>query len=205
MDSLGRSRDVHVASEGPGDLSPGAHGDARGDAARAEVDEGTVAILRWQNGWLVQEPAVDGPLPWARFQGRAARDEAAPHPLKDRQGRGRGGHSHVAQQASNSCGFTRVGGVGGGRRLRGTAHARDSLGAGSDDGSEAEFGVDDVGARGAHVGAKRIDGRARVALVESAGEPEDLLEAMHGLAAHESEARGQGESVAGDGLGKAEG
>ena len=80
----------------------------------------------------------------------------------------------------------------------------DALGAGGDDGGEAEFRVDDVGARGSHVGAEDIDGDARVALVEGAGQPEDLLEAMHGLAAHEAEARGQGESVAGDGLGKAE-
>ena len=205
MDSLGHSRDGHVASERLGELSPGAHGDARGDAARAKVDEGAVAILRWQSGWLVEESAVDGPLPWARFQGRAARDEAAPHPLENSQGRGRGGHSHVVQQASNSLRFTRAGGVGGGRRLRAAAHARDSLGAGGDDGGEAEFGVDRVGARGAHVGAEDIDGRARIALVKGSGQPEDLLEAVHGLASHESEARGQGESVAGDCLGKSEG
>ena len=97
-----------------------------------------------------------------------------------------------------------MGSVGGGRRLRGAAHARDALGTGGDDGGEVEFRVDDVGADGSHVGAERVDGGARVALVEGTGQPEDLLEAMHGLAAHEAEARGQGEGVARDGLGKAE-
>ena len=53
------------------------------------------------------------------------------------------------------------------------------------------------------MGAERVDGGARVALVEGAGQPEDLLEAAHGLATHEAEARCQGEGVAGDGLGKA--
>ena len=205
LGGLGHSRNVHVASEGPGELSSGAHGHARGDTARAEVNEGAIARRRCQGGRLVQEPAVDGPLPRPRFQGRAARNEAASHSLKDRQERGRGRHSHLAQQASNSRGFTRVGSVGGGRRLRAAAHARDTLGAGGDDGGEAEFGVDDVGARGSHVGAEDIDGRARVALVEGTGEPEDLLEAAHRLATHEAEARGQGEGVARDGLGKAEG
>ena len=204
MDSLGHSRDEDVASEGPGDLSPGTHGDARGDAARAEVDEGTIARLTCGGGRLVQKPAVDGTLPRPRFQGRTAGDEAAPHPLEDRQRRGRGGHSHLAQQASNPCGFARVGSVGGGRRLRAAAHARDTLGAGGDDSGEVEFRVDDVGADGTHVGAERVDGGARVVLVEGTGQPEDLLEAAHGLASHESEARGQGEGVARDGLGKAE-
>ena len=98
-----------------------------------------------------------------------------------------------------------MGGVGGGRRLRAAAHARDALGAGGDDGGEAEIRVDDVGARGSHVGAEDLDGGARVAFVKSTGQPEDLLEAAHGLAAHEAKARGQGEGVAGNGLGKAEG
>ena len=205
VDGLGHARDIDVAVEGFGELSSGAHGDASGDAARAEVDEGAIS---WpaREGWrFIQEAAVDGPLPRAWFQGRAAWDEAPTHPLKNIQGRGRGGHAHLAQQASNSRGFARVGGVGGGRRLRAAAHARDSLGAGGDDGGEAEFGVDHVGTRGSHVGAERIDGRARVALVESTGQPEDFLEAVHGLATHEAEARGQGKGVARNGLGKAEG
>ena len=188
VDGLGHARDVDVAVEGLGEFSSGAHGDARGDAARAEVDERPIARRGRQCGRLVQKPAVDGPLPRPRFQGRAAWDEAAPHPLENGQGRGRGGHSHLAQQASNSRGFTRVGGVGGGRRLRGAPDAWDALGAGGDDGGEVEFGVDGVGADGTHVGAKRVDGDARVALVEGAGQPEDLLEAAHRLAAHEAEA-----------------
>ena len=65
VESLWHSRDVDVASEGPGELSPGAHGHARGDAARAKVDEGTIARRGCQCGRLVQEPAVDGPLPRA--------------------------------------------------------------------------------------------------------------------------------------------
>ena len=205
VDGLGHARDVDAASEGLGEFSPGAHGHALGDAARAEVDERTIARRGRQYWRLVQEPAVDGPLPRPRLEGWAAWDKAAPHPLEDRQGRGRGGHSHLAQQASNPCGFARVGSVGGGRRLRAAAHARDALGTGGDDGGEAEFRVDDVGADGTHVGAERVDGGARVALVEGTGQPEDLLEAAHRLAAHEAEARGQGESVAGDGLGQTEG
>ena len=59
-------------------------------------------------------------------------------------------------------------------------------------------------ARGAHVGAERIDGGARVAFVEGTGQPEDLLEAAHGLATHEAEARGQGEGMARDGIWQAE-
>ena len=204
LDGLGHARDEDVASEGLGELSPGAHGDALGDAARTEVDERTIARRGRQCGRLIQKPAVDGPLPRPRFEGWAARDETAPHPLKDRQGRGRGGHSHLAQQASNSCGFARVGSVGGGRRLRGAAHARDPLGAGGNDSGEVEFGVDDVGADGTHVGTERVDGDARVALVEGTGQPEDLLEAAHRLATHEAEPRGQGEGVARNGLGKTE-
>ena len=204
LDGLGHARDVDVAAQHLSEFSPGAHGHARGDAARTEVDERTIATRRRQCGRLVQKPAVDGPLPRPRLQGRAAWDEAAPHPLEDRQGRGRGGHSHLSQQASNSCGFARVGSVGGGRRLRAASHARDALGAGGNNGGEVEFGVDDVGADSTHVGAERVDGGARVALVEGTGQPEDLLEAAHGFTAHEAEARGQGEGVARDGLGKAE-
>ena len=204
LDSLGHARDVDVASEGLGELSSGPDGHTRRDAAHAEVDERAIARRGRQGGWLVQEPAVDGSLPRPWFEGRAAWDEAACHPLKDRQGRGRGGHSHLAQQASNSRGFARVGSVGGGRRLRAAAHARDALGAGGDDGSEVELRVDDVGARGSHVGAEDLDGGARVALVEGTDQPEDLLEAVHGLTTYEAQARGQGEDVARDGIWQAE-
>ena len=55
------------------------------------------------------------------------------------------------------------------------------------------------------MGAQELDGGARVALVEGAGQPEDFLEAAHGLTAHEAEARGQGEGVAGDRAGQTEG
>lgn len=204
VDGLGHARDVDVAAQRLGEFSPGAHGHARGDATRPEVDEDAIARRRRQCGCLVQEPAVDSPLPRPRFQGRATGDEAACHPLKDRQGRGRGGHSHLAQQASNSRGFARVGSIGGSRRLRATAHARDALGAGGDDGGKVELRVDDVGARGSHVGAEDLDGGARVAFVEGTGQPEDLLEAAHGLAPHEADARGQGEGVARDGVWQAE-
>ena len=54
------------------------------------------------------------------------------------------------------------------------------------------------------MGAQELDGGARVALVEGTGQPEDLLEAVHGLAAHEAEARGQGEGVSRDGVWQAE-
>ena len=102
VDRFGHTGDVDVAAQHVGEFSPGAHGNSRGDAARAEVDEHAIATHRCQCRRLVQEPAVDRPLPRPRFQGRAARDEAAFHPLEDTQRRGRGGHAHLAQQASNS-------------------------------------------------------------------------------------------------------
>ena len=51
---------------------------------------------------------------------------------------------------------------------------------------------------------RRISTAARVAFVEGTGQPEDLLEAAHGLAPHEADARGQGEGVARDGVWQAE-
>lgn len=63
LDGLGRARDVDVAAQHLGEFSPGAHGHARGDAARAEVDERAIARRGRQCGRLIQKPAVDGPLP----------------------------------------------------------------------------------------------------------------------------------------------
>ncbi len=92
---------------------PGPHSDLAGAQPRPQgtlptgVNEGAIAERRHcQGGWLVQEPAVDSPR---RGSGRAAWDEATPHPsrtVRDEAGAG----MPIAQQASNIPRFARVGG-----------------------------------------------------------------------------------------------
>ena len=99
VDRFGHTCDVHIATKRARELAAHSHGNSRGDTARAEVDHRTITIgaESTQLWHIAKETAVDCPLPRLRFQRGRARDEAAPHPLENGQGRGRGGHVHLSQ------------------------------------------------------------------------------------------------------------
>ena len=99
VDRFGHTCDVHIAAKRARELPAHSHGNSRWDTARAEVDHRAITIgaASIQLRHIAKKTALDRPLPRLRFQRGTARDEAALHSLKDAQGRGRGGHAHLAQ------------------------------------------------------------------------------------------------------------